>query len=435
MQKSWLGRAAALVVVGSACAVACNDGDGGGGSSSSSSGGTSSSSSSTGGSSSSSTGGSSGMSSSGGTNYTPAQLTAARRALPALGTLAPPNPRPRPPSPSPGTLPTLGADAEYPAMARPIVLGINGQITALVNALRNLADNLEPTVYNSETHEFLWGPLPDNDSPLAGDSVEVYVRENVPQGDKPFRYEYALLRGMGTDQATFRMVIWGGANPDATNEDYGSGVTLWDFEANKAWLDVNAPAHGTVTRGRFVALYIRGPDQQTPTNVNTIVLANLHAFVPEDNPTAAPVTLDHLYGHVQDTVASHTVDFVDIAATGDIMKTDGGVVDETLDIRLAFFNAGLGRGEATVTGGDLGTSVLNGVECWDATVNRTYYDLQADTGADAGPTTILTEGTVDACGATFSQTLDALHVPSLAAVDAALLQALRNAAANGIPQP
>jgi hypothetical protein len=216
--------------------------------------------------------------------------------------------------------------------------------------------------------------------------------------------------------------------------DYGSGVTLWDFEANKAFEDTHNASHGALTRGRFVALYMKGPDETVATKINTVVLANLFQFVPAENPTNSPVTLDHLYGHVNDTVANMTFDFVDIQAAADVhQNADAGVTLEDLGVRLVFVNGGMGRGEANVSGGDLGNATLRGVECWDAMVKRSYYDLSA-TGVDAdgGITSVSTEGTLAACGA-FTATLDALGVPSLASVDPDLVNALRNAAATGIP--
>src|SRR5690349_17276996 len=68
----------------------------------------------------------------------------------------------------------IGGDAEYPHHARPIVLGINGAVLGII-ALLDAVTSIEPTVYNSETKEFFWGPY-DNDHDFG--SVAAYIREN-----------------------------------------------------------------------------------------------------------------------------------------------------------------------------------------------------------------------------------------------------------------
>jgi hypothetical protein len=327
----------------------------------------------------------------------------------------------------------VGDSATYPGVARPIVQGINEQVSGLITLLKGITD-LPPTLYNSETREFVWGPFDDENSQLQGDTAGVYVREHVEAG-ADFRFTYVLFRGIGTDEATFAPVIWGGANPDAAGEEYGSGVILWDFEANKAFEDLRNPLQGALTRGRFVALYIHGPDGDQPTTINTIVLASFHNFIPEETPNEAPINLDHLYGHVEDTAENLTFDFVDIAAQGDVQENaDAGVLLENLSLRLASVNGGIGRAEVVASGGDLQGATFIGTECWNAMVNRTYFQMDA-TGldADGGVTSVETEGAPEDCVGPFSQSLTELNVPSLDSVDPALLAALRGAAQNGIP--
>src|SRR5690606_5509963 len=101
-----------------------------------------------------------------------------------------------------------------------------------------------------------------------------YIRDAGEGAD--FRYHYALLRGVSNDVSTLAPVIWGGANPDATDPDRGSGITLWDFEANYAWEEANNPNFGNepLDRGRFVTLYGAGPDENDPNSEVALVLAS-----------------------------------------------------------------------------------------------------------------------------------------------------------------
>ncbi|MEW5854081.1 MAG: hypothetical protein AB2A00_35225 [Myxococcota bacterium] len=399
----------------------------------------SSSSSSTGGSSSgqaSSSGSGSGSSGSSG-SVDQARLERYRRELPQMGWLEAPQPDPA--SQSSGGQPLVGAPAEYPEHAKPIVQGINGSVRFIIETLKAITDQ-QPTVYNSETLEFVWGPHENEDSAApANDKWMVYAKDEGTGAD--FRYTWAILRGIGNDTATYAPVIWGGANPDAdeSNDEYGSGVILWDFEANFAWEEEHNPGHGDLDRGRYITLYARGPDEQDATKVNTFVVAAFRNFIPRDNPTAQAADLDYLYGHVQAT--DHGFSFVDFNITGDIHTpaTDGGTpstLQETLGLRLAFFNNGIGRGEARLTGGDVeaeGWTAGEGVECWGDNVERLYFELNAQ-GGDAGTVQVAKEGELTDCHDVFEQSLDALNIPSLADVPAEMMAALDAVATNGIPQ-
>jgi hypothetical protein len=320
----------------------------------------------------------------------------------------------------------LGQVADYPVAAHPVVEGVNAHITGIIDILE-FVTSLPPTLYNSETLEFVWGPYDDEESAEDGDKVLAYVKDNGDAGDH--RFTYALLRGVGNDTSTYVPVILGGANPDADTEDHGNGVTLWDLEANRAFMDANYPDHGVLPTGRLAAAYSK--DQGEDGNVLTIVLAALRGFTNEEG---AVNDLDHLWGHVDDADAPE-VAFVHINTHGDFIDTTAAIED--LSLRVAFVEDLGGRGEAIVTGGDLhsdtnGDSVAAGVECFDGAVARTYFDVGV-TDAAANTTTFANEGALDACGV-FVPTLDALGVPSLDSIDQGWMQALDEVATNGLPE-
>lgn len=350
--------------------------------------------------------------------YDPALLQEYRAAVPSMDRLAATAPE--------ASVQTLVGDpALYPHASWDIVIGINGSVAGIVGLMQAIVA-LPPTVYNSETREFVWGPFPNENG--VG-YVAAYIREAEAGAD--FRYEYALVRGVGNDLATMTPVIWGGATPDETNGDYGVGVTLWDFEANYEFEVANNPnaANETFDRGRFATLYGKGADENMPDNEFGFVVAVFRNFIPQDKPESPAADLDYFYGRY--TAADMTVDFIDWEAGVDISEPKDGV-NEDVGVRMAFLNEGMGRAEADATGGSLEAGVTaTGTECWGNGLDRTYLNFTVDGGAQQGT---YTEGTVEAC-ALFQPTLDELNIPSLQDIDPALLAALDQAATNGVSAP
>jgi hypothetical protein len=350
--------------------------------------------------------------------YDPALLAEYRAALPKMQQL-----EAQAPQASAAAIAAVGDPALYPNGSYDIAIGINGAVAGIITILDTVT-SIEPTIFNSETNEFVWGPYPNEDG--IG-FVAAYIREAAPDAD--FRFEYALLRGIDNDIANLTPVIWGGASPDPSNEDYGVGVTLWDFEANRAFEELHNPdfANLVLDRGRFVALYAKGPDENNPAADVAFVLASFRAFVPQDNPMAAPADLDYFYGRFEGDI---TVDFLDYETAFDVSEPADGLA-ENIGVRMAFLNEGTGRAEADAAGGSL-TETQQGlaVECWNAAIQQSYISFQVlDNGA---PIASAEEGNVADCGL-FTASLSELGVPSLDDVDPALRAALDEVATNGIP--
>jgi hypothetical protein len=350
--------------------------------------------------------------------YDPALLQQYRAALPSMDRLAATAPE--------ASVQTLVGDpALYPTTSWEIVIGINGSVAGIIGLMQTIVA-LPPTVFNSQTSEFLWGPWPSDDG--VG-YVAAYIREADAGAD--FRYEYALLRGAGNDLATMTPVIWGGATPDEANADYGLGVTVWDFENNYEFEIANNPnaANEDFNRGRFATLYGKGADQTMPANELGFVVAVFRDFIPQDKPGAAAADLDYFYGRY--VAADVTVDFIDWEAGIDISDPPDAVLED-VGVRMAFLNEGMGRAEADAAGGSLEAGVTaSGTECWGNGLERTYLNFTVDGGAQQGT---YTEGTVEGC-ALFQPTLDELNIPSLQDIDPSLLSALDQVASTGIPAP
>jgi hypothetical protein len=326
-------------------------------------------------------------------------------------------------SPQASALAAAGDPALYPNASRDIVTGINGSVTGIVEVMRTIVD-LPPTVYNSATSEFVWGPFP-NDGGIG--FMAAYIRDAGP--DEDFRYHYALLRGIDKDVAKMVPVIWGGATPDATNGDHGAGITLWDFEANYAFEQANNPDVDSLSlnRGRFVTVYGKGYDENNTDNEFAFVVAVFRDFVPEDKPATAPVDLDYFYGRY--ITPENTVDFIDWQANLDVSEPADGVA-ETVGVRMAFLDKGMGRAEADAIDGSLAAGEsASVVECWDNTISQTYVAIEVAGGANNAT---FTEGELTSCGL-FQASLDELKIPSLETLDPAHLAALDQVATTGVP--
>lgn len=348
--------------------------------------------------------------------YDEQTLAAYRAAIPGMNQL-------EASGPNASQLAALGDPALYPTASWEIVLGINGSVVGIIVLMRALVD-LEPTLYNSETKEFVWGPFPNNDG--IG-YVAAYIKDAGEAAD--FRYHYALLRGVDRDLANLTPVIWGGATPDADKGDHGKGITLWDFEANYAFESANNPNFESLAldRGRFVTVYGKGVDENNPANELTFVVASFRDFVAKDQPGAEPVDLAYFYGRYNAT--DFQVDFLDYEANIDVSTPADGV-SEQVGVRMAFLNQGTGRAEADAVGGSLAADQsANAIECWDDAINQTYISLEVTGGTGA---ITFEDGELANCGL-FTQSLDELKVPSLDSIDPAMRAALDQVAATGAP--
>jgi hypothetical protein len=361
--------------------------------------------------------------------YSAAMLEQFKEAVPSVDQL-------KAPAPSSDMEAQLGDPAIYPRLAAPQVHAVNLHVAGLILTLEVITA-LPPTVYNSDTQEFVWGPWENKDSALVGDHALVYIKDNGEDAD--FRYSYAFLRGVGNDMATYQPVIWGASTPGEEPRT-GKGLVLYDFEANKAFEDAHNPdVDDSLARGRFAIAFGRGEADDGSGSMVSLVVSSFRDFRPdgEDGGTA---NMDQMYGHV-DGADGNKVDFVSILAEGNVTPEDApDSALEDIDLRLAFLNGGHGRAEAIVSGGDLtsdtGESVVLATECWDGLIARTYLNLSAEgeiaAGTQDGTLVIGQEGELELCGPIFENSLDDLHIPSLEDVEPEHLEALQNIAANGI---
>jgi hypothetical protein len=347
--------------------------------------------------------------------YSFAQLAAARAAIPPAARLESGVPTP---SNNPGAL-SLDADSETAALAIAAATEINQPVADMIAILETIVA-LPPTLYDSSTRQFVWGPW-DNDEGVG--QVLAYIRENAPDDD--FAYAYAFARTMDGDVTQAVPVIWGAATPDTENPDYGVGVTLWDIDANNAFDDAHDPsAVAGPEQGKVVMLYGHGEADGAEILYNLAVLRNFRGD--DGEPSEGPVDSDYFYGRA--TSEGGALVFLDWEFDYDVCDADSSCwedqtvadADERFSLRAAFVGTA-GRGEATVSDGDL-SAPIELVECWDSQLTTTYVSV--DTGTES-----VSDGT---CGWGESVSLADSGVPTLADVDAELMDALICVAENGV---
>jgi hypothetical protein len=351
-----------------------------------------------------------------GTDNDTERLERFRQAIPAAGRLSAP-------AAEATTSSALGDPAIYPTVSAPLVFGINGSVVVLVGVLRAIVMT-PPTVFNSDTQEYVWGPYPSDDG--VG-YVAAYIRDTGT--DEDFRYHYALLRGASNDLATLTPVILGGGTPDPNDEDRGVGLTLWDFEADLAFRAEHDPAFdpdAPADRGRFVTVFGAMQDASAPENQANFVVSVFRDFIPKDKPEDAPVDLDYFYGRY--ITPEHVLDFIDYEANVDVSEPKDGVAED-VGVRMAFLDEGTGRAEADAINGSMeANQAASVIECWDTSINQTFISFEIR--EEGQVTQSATDGASASCGL-FEATLDELEIPSLQDIDPEMLEALDHVASTG----
>lgn len=323
-------------------------------------------------------------------------------------------------APEASAMAAVGDPAMYPSQSHEIVTAINGSVVGVIDLL-DLITTVEPTIYDSSTREFFWGPWENEDG--VG-YVGAFIRDAGVGAD--FRYEFAFLRGATNDLATLTPIIVGAASPDPNNDDHGFGLTLWDFERNYEFEMMHNENAGNEdhTRGRFATLWGHGPDENNPEATITIIMSAFRNFVSEDDPNAEPADLDYFYGRF--AYDGTTVDFLDWEADMDVSDPADGIAEQ-VGVRMAFINEGMGRAEADAAGGSLAAGdSLTGTECWDNSLSRSYLNFEVVGSAPDS----YTEGELASCGL-FTQTLSELQVPALEDIEPGLRDALSILAETG----
>jgi hypothetical protein len=160
----------------------------------------------------------------------------------------------------------------------------------------------------------------------------------------------------------FETVISGNAEPGDIPHR-GNGNFLIDFDAGER---VN-PIDNNPDSGRVEVVY----DLRATGDVNGSISMHIEGRDESDDGSIIPVTADYAYSENLDGSGDFS-----FAITGDV--NNQGATDEQAMIRSRWQADGAGRGDAQISGGDLGADTIDATECWDTQFRRVHYADSVD---------------------------------------------------------
>lgn len=238
----------------------------------------------------------------------------------------------------------LGQIADYYRLTRNVTRSLNGGAAWVLIVVHAIVDNYPPTTVDGDV--YTWGPW--DDGALAPAIYRLVVTAN-DDGTYDWQLDGQSKTVAG---AGFESIIMGHAVPDGIPDDdvhHGSGDFTIDFDAGERVNPIdNTPDTGNVLvtydlLERIVTMHAEGVDE----------LSN-------------PATFDYFYDEQDDGSG----DF-QFAVEGDLEGNSSAA--ENALIRSRWQSTGAGRGDAMLSGGDLGELEVTATECWDAQFGRTYY--------------------------------------------------------------
>jgi hypothetical protein len=237
-----------------------------------------------------------------------------------------------------GSSRTLGQLADYYVITRGVTRTFNGGSAWVLILLHAI---VQYPVTSVDGNVYTWGPWSD-----ALDPAE-YKLDVTDNGDGTYDYELSG-RSKTAANAQFELIISGHADP-RPGELKGNGVFNIDFDASRRVNPIDAgDERGEVTvtydlAARHLDLDIVGVDDQ-----------------------GKPITAQYAYDEGAD--GSGAMSF---GAKGD---AGGGSQLESFQIVSKWAATGMGRSDASATGGDISATVtVSLTECWDNNFKRTFY--------------------------------------------------------------
>jgi hypothetical protein len=245
----------------------------------------------------------------------------------------------------------VGELAEYYKSTREITRTLNGSSAWVLILIHTIVQFPATTV---DGNVYTWGPWAEGLDPAEYKLVVTAKADGT--------YEYQLAGRPRNTTGSFETVISGTAIPGATDAQ-SKGQLLLDFDAAERVNPVDNDGKGQLTiKYDFAA--------------RTLMLDAVSV------ENGRPATAHYEYKNQPD-------------GSGDMVfglrgNADAGAGLETLTLRSRWQANGAGRGDARVTGGDVGTAELTASECWDTQFRRTYFI--AESGSLGG-----TEGNAASC--------------------------------------
>jgi hypothetical protein len=265
------------------------------------------------------------------------------------------------PEPMNGQFRTIGQLAEYYTYTRNITLTLNGSSGSVLELLHSI---VETPVTAVEGKVYTWGPWVAKRATPGGGSEPVaeYKLVVTELADGSFDYQVAGHPLPATTASSFETVIAGHAVP-GTIEAQGKGKLSLDFDAAERIDPAGNDGQGQLTiaydlAARTLTLDAASVENQRPTTAH---------YAYQDHADGSGDMVFGMRGNV-----------------------DAGAGLESLTLRSRWLGDGRGRGDARVSGGDVGNAEITASECWDALSRRVFFIAAA--GALGG-----SEGNVANC--------------------------------------
>ncbi len=256
----------------------------------------------------------------------------------------------------------LGELSEYYALTRGITREFNAGAGFVLLLVHTIVQYPATTV-NGNT--YTWGPGSD---PLDPADYQLIVVDNLDG-----TYDWHLDgRSKQTPEAGFLTIVSGHA-VEGADPHRGSGDFTYDLDAAR---EVN-PIDNADDQGRVTVVY----DLENRDGTS----ASLEMHIEGVDEQGADFVADYHYAEMAD----RSGDFQFSLPTD--VNEDGSAKEDVI-LRSRWLADGSGRGDARITGGDLGADVVEASQCWDTTFATVFYTDTHDI--------IPTEGEESACSFT-----------------------------------
>jgi hypothetical protein len=247
------------------------------------------------------------------------------------------------------TTKSLGDLSNYYVITRDLTRGLNGGSAWVLVLIHAIVEQPPTTVAGNV---YTWGPGSDALDPAD------YRLDVTANADGTF--DYTLSGQNKTNLDGFKAVIQGHANPAA--DDQGNGDFSIDFDASRV---VN-PIDSGDAKGKVIVNY-------------DIAARHLDMVASSVDANGNPASFKYAYDEADDGSGdmAFQVD-ADIGGTAAI---------ENVTLRSRWENTGAGRGDARISGGDLGADQAIASECWSTQFLTTFYTDNVNfqpTQGDAG---------------------------------------------------
>lgn len=234
----------------------------------------------------------------------------------------------------------VGQVAEYYGYTRGITRTLNGSSAWVLILIHSIVQFPVTTV---EGNVYTWGPWAEGLDPAEYKLVVTALANGS--------FDYQLAGRPRNTTGAFETVISGNAIPGA-NDAQGKGQVLLDFDAAERVNPIDNDGNGQLT--------IKYDLAARALDLDAVSIEN-----------GRPATAKYSYKDQAD-------------GSGDMVfglrgNADAGAGLETLTLRSRWLASGAGRGDARITGGDVGSVELTASECWSSQFLRTYFIAAAGT--------------------------------------------------------